>query len=124
MRIKSMRTCGGFLKVQLQRRVKDSEALNATKKRKAPRNRSDARGFLFGYSAKLGVASDFKEEPGAALGFVDPVFEQAGGGYVFGIVAKIVDREHFIDEFLVVVHQLRDHVAGIDEFGVVVVNAL
>ena len=48
--------------------------------------RMDANPGLF-FAGWLTFARNFKEEPGAALRFIDPVFEEAGRCYVAGVVA-------------------------------------
>ena len=53
-----------------------------------PAERMDGgKALMIRYGVSLSFAGDLEEEPSAALGFVDPVFEQAGCGYVTGIVA-------------------------------------
>ena len=44
-------------------------------------------------STGLTAASGFEEEPDATLGFVDPDFDEAGGGDVAGVIADAVDFE-------------------------------
>ena len=58
-------------------------------------------------------ASGFEEEPGAALGLVDPVFDEAGGGHVFGVVAEGVAGAQAEDEALFVFVQLAERFARV-----------
>src|ERR1700754_3055098 len=62
----------------------------------------------------------FEEEPAAALGLIDPVFEKAGGGDVFSIVAEGVYGAHAEGQGLLVFVQLAEHVLGGDVVGIVV----
>jgi hypothetical protein len=44
------------------------------------------------------AAGRFEQEPDAALGLIDPIFEKAGGGYVSGVIAEGMDGAHPEDE--------------------------
>jgi hypothetical protein len=50
----------------------------------------------------LGFAGDLEEEPDAALGLVNPIFKQAGGGHVVRLVTQAVRGEHAEHERLIV----------------------
>src|SRR5262245_24435736 len=52
-------------------------------------------------------AGSLEQEPGAPLGFVDPVLDQAGGCHVVMLVAKRVRLAQTRHQLLVVVAQLR-----------------
>ena len=65
------------------------------------------------WATQIGEESDgadgLEEEPGAPFGFVDPVFEQAGGGHVVVVGGDFVGVAHVFDELEVVVMQLGEH---------------
>src|SRR6516164_2486814 len=69
-------------------------------------------------------AGRLEQEPGAPLGLVDPVLDQAGAGHVLVLVANRVGLAQARRQLLVVVAQLREHVQRCDEIGVVVEYAL
>src|SRR5262252_9210035 len=69
-------------------------------------------------------AGRLEQEPGAPLGLVDPVLDQAGAGHVVVLVANRVGPAQARRQPLVVVAQLREHVEGGDEVCVVVQHAL
>src|SRR5262245_41101534 len=65
-----------------------------------------------------------KQEPGSPLGFIDPDFDEAGGGDVAMLVADVVGLAQPRRQHLVVLAQLGEHVLRIDVVGVVVQDAL
>src|SRR6516164_11828633 len=69
-------------------------------------------------------AGRFEQEPGASLGLVDPVLDQAGAGHVVVFVADRVSLAQARHQLLVVVAQLGKHVQRRDEVGVVVQHPL
>src|SRR5262249_5859071 len=69
-------------------------------------------------------AGRLEQEPGSPLGLVDPVLDQAGAGHVVVLVANRVGLAQARRQLLVVIAQLREHVEGRDEVGVVVQHAL
>src|SRR6516225_4158790 len=69
-------------------------------------------------------AGRLEQEPGAPLGLVDPVLDQAGASHVVVLVANRVGLAQARYQLLVVVAQLREHVEGGDEVCVVVQHAL
>src|SRR5262245_4322257 len=72
----------------------------------------------------LAIAGRLEQGPGATLGLVDPVLDQAGAGHVVVLVANRVGPAQAHRQLLVVVAQLREHVEGGDEVRVVVQHAL
>src|SRR5581483_5245930 len=62
--------------------------------------------------------------PGAPLGLVDPDLEQARGGGILVLVAKLVRLAHRLGHGLVVVHELAEHFDRLHEVFVVIANAL
>src|SRR5689334_6254439 len=75
-------------------------------------------------SARAGAPARLVEEPDAPFGLVDKDLELAGGGDVAVLVADVVRLAHFLDQLLIVLAQLRQHVERFDIFGVIVVDAL
>jgi len=71
----------------------------------------------------LAMTRGLKQEPGAPLGFVDPVFQQACGGDIAVLVAKAVELAHVHGEPLVVLAKLREHVQRCHIVCVVVEDA-
>src|SRR6266508_6819675 len=80
--------------------------------------------FPRGRSSLLCNAGRLEQEPGAPLGLVDPVLDQAGAGHVVMLIANRVGLAQARRQLLVVVAQFREHVEGGDEVGVVVQHAL
>ncbi len=70
------------------------------------------------------LAGGFEEEPGAAFGFIDPHFDQAGRGVVVRLGGNFVSRTQAFDQGLVVGVEFEQHVARRHEFLVVVVDSL
>jgi hypothetical protein len=54
----------------------------------------------------------FEEEPATALGLIDPVFEEGGGGYISGVVTDIMCCAHGEGESLLIFVEFREHVLG------------
>src|SRR5262252_7686524 len=69
-------------------------------------------------------AGRLEQEPGAPLGLVDPVLDQAGAGHVLVLVANRVSLAQARRQLLVVVAQFGKHIQRRDEVGVVVQHAL
>jgi hypothetical protein len=46
--------------------------------------------FSLGLNLALGAVKDFVEEPRPVSGFVDPVLDQARGGYIVVLIAHVV----------------------------------
>src|SRR5215813_14204060 len=69
-------------------------------------------------------AGRLEQEPGATLGLVDPVLDQAGAGHVVVLLANRVGLAQARGQLLVVVAQLRKHIQRGDEVRVVVQHAL
>jgi hypothetical protein len=67
---------------------------------------------------------NFREEPNAALGLVDPDFDEAGGGDIIMLSAELVRLAHEFDQLLIVGGQLEDYVNGRDGRFIVVFQAL
>src|SRR6185437_13193888 len=74
--------------------------------------------------AGLCLAARLEQEPGAALGLIDEGFQEARGGDVVLLAAKIVGAAHAGDQCLVVLAQFAQHVLRRHEVGVVVLDAL
>ena len=72
----------------------------------------------------LGPPSRLEQEPHALLGLVDPVLDQAGGGDVAMLVGDLMEDAHVLEQLLVVVAQLGQHVGRRYVLGVVVEHAL
>src|ERR1700751_1970268 len=70
------------------------------------------------------AARGLEQEPGAPLGFIDPVFQQACARHVAVLVAEVVDLPHARGELLVVVAKLGQHVLGRHVIGVIVQDTL
>src|SRR5258708_33613950 len=75
-------------------------------------------------SRRLTLGDDLRQEPGSALGLVDPVLYKAGGGDVVVMVAEFMGGTQRSCQLLIVVTKLGQHVVRRDEFGVVVLQAL
>src|SRR5262249_31896636 len=69
----------------------------------------------------LGLAAGFEQETGAVFGFVDEIFQKAGGRHVLVLVGDLMRRAHVLDLRLIVVHELQQH---IDRGNVVLVVVL
>src|SRR5215469_18202549 len=69
-------------------------------------------------------AGRLEQEPGAPLGLVDPVLDQAGAGHVLVLVANRVGFAQARRQLLVVVAQFGKHIQRRDEVGVVVQHTL
>src|SRR5690242_6201173 len=65
-------------------------------------------------------ACRLEEEPGAALGLIDPDFDEAGGCVVAGFGRYFMCRAHTLRERAVVLAQLRKHLFGRDKLLVVI----
>src|SRR5580698_5615477 len=65
-----------------------------------------------------------EEEPGAPLGLVNPVLDEARGCDVAYLVDDVVHLAQARGEALIVLAQLREHVERIDILGIVVLDAL
>src|SRR5215472_13940618 len=88
---------------------------------------ASARRFAFNsqsVSGRTATAAGFIKEPGAPLGFVDPVLDQARARHVAMLVAHIVGHAHPRHEVLVVLAQFGEHVEGIDIGRVIVLDPL
>ena len=59
------------------------------------------------------ISDRFRQKPGAAFGFVDPDFNQAGRGAVAVFVANFVRFPQRTGEVLIVVAQFAQHVVGV-----------
>ncbi len=66
----------------------------------------------------------FEQEPDAALALIDPVFEEACGSDVAGIIADGMGGEHAQDQSFFVFAQFTQHVGRINIVGVIVRDAL
>jgi len=64
------------------------------------------------------------QEPGAPLGFVDPILQQACSGNIAMLIGKTVGFAHVSRQLLVVVTQLGEHIHWSDKIGVVVLDPL
>jgi hypothetical protein len=60
------------------------------------------------------------QEPGAPLGFIDPILQQACSGNITMLIGKTVGFTHVSRRLLVVVTQLGEHIQRSDKIGVVV----
>jgi len=65
-----------------------------------------------------------EQEPAAFLGFVDEHFQEARSRHVVVVVGKLMGFAHVRDVGLVVGHQFYQHVAGLDEILIVVLDTL
>src|SRR5580704_16016795 len=72
----------------------------------------------------LAVSNDLRQEPGSALGLVDPVLDQAGGGDVVVLIADLMSRAQVPGQLQIVGAKLGQHVLRRHELGVVVFQAL
>src|SRR5271156_3487951 len=72
----------------------------------------------------ISVPTRLEQEPGAPLGLVDPVLDEARGGDVAHLVDDVVHLAQARGEALIVLAQLRQHVEWIDILGIVVLYAL
>ena len=72
----------------------------------------------------VGAAARLEQEPDPPLGLVDQVFDQACGRHILVLVAQLVAFAHGLDDLLIVVHQLAQHVGRRHEARVVVLDAL
>src|SRR5207247_431143 len=80
--------------------------------------------FPRGRSSLLWNTGCLEQEPGAPLGLVDPVLDQAGAGHVLVLVADRVGLAQVRRQLLVVVAQLGKHIERRDEARVIVQHAL
>ena len=55
---------------------------------------------------------------------IDPVFEEAGGGNIAGVIADYVDRSHARDQGFLVLAKLTQHILRSYVLGIVVGDAL
>jgi hypothetical protein len=69
-------------------------------------------------------ACRLEQEPGAPLGLIDPVLQQACGSHIAVLVAEAVRLAHVRDQLPVLVPQLGQHVERRDEIGVIVEHTL
>src|SRR5262249_18742096 len=74
--------------------------------------------------APLALRDDLAQEPAAALGLVDPVLDQAGGGDIVVFLVRLVGGTKFSRQLLVVGAQLSEHILGCHTFSVVVLQPL
>src|SRR5215467_14844520 len=72
----------------------------------------------------LAIAGRLEQGPGATLGLVDPVLDQAGAGHVVVLLANRVGLAQARGQLLVIVAQLRKHIQRRDEVSVVVQDSL
>src|SRR5882762_10789935 len=70
------------------------------------------------------LASSLVQKPGTSLGFVDPDFDQAGGGDVSMFLAHVVRLAQTRGECLVVLAHFGEHVLRLHIVGIVVLHAL
>src|ERR1700704_4945795 len=75
-------------------------------------------------SGRIPLAARFEQEPRTPLGFVDPDFDQAGGGNVTMLFAYVVGLTEARRKGLVVFAQFGEHVRRFYVFGVIVEYAL
>src|SRR4051794_21436479 len=74
-------------------------------------------------AGRIASAARLEQKPGAPLGLVDQVLQQARGGHVAVLVAQVVRLAHTGRKGLVVVAKLTQHVERVDVVRVVVENA-
>jgi hypothetical protein len=72
----------------------------------------------------IGTAQRFKQEPDAALAFVDPVFEQACGCHIAIFVTEFVQHAHTFNQRSVIVTQLGEHFMRMHKLCIIIENAL
>jgi hypothetical protein len=70
------------------------------------------------------IPGGFKQEPYAALGFVDPIFEHARRRDIAMLITEIVNLAHFVGELQIIIAKLGQHVVRRYELSVVVQDAL
>src|SRR5262249_41434675 len=54
-------------------------------------------GVAFLVAGSLGLAARLEQEPAALFGFVDEIFQKAGGRHVLVLVSDLMGRAHVVD---------------------------
>src|SRR5205823_2678406 len=67
----------------------------------------------------LEIADYFRQEPGAALGFVDPVLDQARRRNILMLVTDVMCRTQEFSELEVIAAKLSQHIYRSDKFCIV-----
>src|SRR5216684_3844729 len=73
---------------------------------------------------RLTLSHDLGQEPGAALGLVDPVLNQTGCSYIVVLFAQLVRGTQVSRQLLIVSAKLGQHVLRGHAFSVIVLQAL
>ena len=76
-----------------------------------------------GWAVLTPVSRHLEQEPGAALGLVDPVFQETGGSDIAVLIAKVVCFAHAGRELPVVVAQFGKHVVRRHVVGIIIQDA-